>query len=134
MVNICITAIIIIIIATNITITTIIIIINVIIISTIKIFMIINAIMIITTPVVIASAASFPYIIFTMLSMRAYYCNYLTQRHHHRSPSPSKLPVAYVGTPVAHGLGLPEAATYVAPPVRLDFQNMVVFRDMWYQE
>jgi len=28
------------------------------------------------------------------------------------------VPAAYVGAPVAHGLGLPEAATYVAPPVR----------------
>ena len=28
------------------------------------------------------------------------------------------VPAPYVGTPVAHGLGLPEAATYVAPPVR----------------
>merc|ERR1719234_1316024 len=28
------------------------------------------------------------------------------------------VPAPYVGTPVAHGLGLPEAATYLAPPVR----------------
>ena len=28
------------------------------------------------------------------------------------------VPAPYVAAPVAHGLGLPEAATYVAPPVR----------------
>merc|ERR1711936_839682 len=34
------------------------------------------------------------------------------------APVAHAVPAPYVGTPVAHGLGLPEAATYVAPPVR----------------
>ena len=32
--------------------------------------------------------------------------------------APVAAPAVTYGTPVAHGLGLPEAATYVAPPVR----------------
>ena len=32
--------------------------------------------------------------------------------------APVAVPAPYAGVPTAHGLGLPEAATFVAPPVR----------------
>ena len=32
--------------------------------------------------------------------------------------APVAVPASYAGVPVAHGLGLPEAATFLAPPVR----------------
>ena len=32
--------------------------------------------------------------------------------------APVAVPAPYAGVPVAHGLGLPEAATYALPPVR----------------
>ena len=50
------------------------------------------------------------------------------------APRAHAVPAPYVGTPVAHGLGLPEAATYVAPPVRTVAEAPIVEQVLSFNE